>query len=163
MTINKDTAFKLAKESDATTYKNQHYPDRPFFTFSPEQLERLCNLAVEHESKDLALVQNLLSEYGLQALDVVKAFKDAKNAEPVAWRRPDKHSNWEYEDGITAFAHDPTGEPVYSHPAHDDTALLRQCLDAMELKQRVTLWEQDSDKTKFNAAITALRERLEMK
>jgi hypothetical protein len=36
--------------------------------------------------------------------------------EVVAWRRPDKHGGFEYEDGITSFEHDPTAEPLYTAP-----------------------------------------------
>jgi len=36
---------------------------------------------------------------------------------PVAWRRYTKKMVWVYEDGITAFAVDPSAEPLYLHPA----------------------------------------------
>jgi len=42
-----------------------------------------------------------------------------KLQEPVAWRRPDKHKTapmYEYEDGITSFRYDPSGEPLYAYP-----------------------------------------------
>ena len=50
--IDKETAIELARQADATPYTNRHYPDRPFFTFSPEQLEAFCTLAVAHAQKD---------------------------------------------------------------------------------------------------------------
>ena len=50
--IDKETAIALARQEDATPYTNRHYPDRPFFTCSPEQLEAICNLAIKHTQKD---------------------------------------------------------------------------------------------------------------
>ena len=38
--------------------------------------------------------------------------------------------------------------------------VLEQALEAGRLKQRVTLWENDGDRAKFNAAITAIQEQL---
>jgi hypothetical protein len=37
--MTKDQAIALAKEVGATAYTNRHFPDRPFMTFSPEQLD----------------------------------------------------------------------------------------------------------------------------
>jgi hypothetical protein len=37
--MTKDQAIALAKEVGATTYTNRYLPDRPFTTFSPEQLD----------------------------------------------------------------------------------------------------------------------------
>lgn len=39
---------------------------------------------------------------------------DPAGMEPVAYRRQDQHGGFEYEDGITSFAHDPTAEPLYT-------------------------------------------------
>ena len=55
----------------------------------------------------LQLVANLLSEYGLQALDVVAAFK---TQEPVAWM--DKHGN--IERGWDAMLNPNEFEPLYT-------------------------------------------------
>ena len=79
--IDKETAIALAKEADAG-FGRGAMPDS---VVGIDAVVRLCNLAVAHEARDLALVQNLLKEYGLQALDVVEAFKAQKDAEPVAW------------------------------------------------------------------------------
>jgi hypothetical protein len=38
-------------------------------------------------------------------------------AEPVAWRRYNRAVGWQYEDGITSFAVDPSADPLYTHPA----------------------------------------------
>ena len=75
--------------------------------------------------------------------------------EPVAylaWR--DGQPSWD-EDCVCQDAvypvdedDDRTSMPVYTHPAHDDTALLRQALEALV------------SSTFQSAAITALRERL---
>ena len=41
--------IKLAREAGASPYTNRHYPDRPFHTFSPEQLEAFARLVAEKE------------------------------------------------------------------------------------------------------------------
>ena len=146
--IDKETAIALAKEADAG-FGRGAMPDS---VVGIDAVVRLCNLAVAHEARDLALVQNLLKEYGLQALDVVEAFKAQNGAEPVAWAMhredglvfdvicPEEHQS--YEGKYTL--------PLFTHPAHDDTALLRQAFDALE-----NMTEGPRQRT-----ITALRERL---
>ena len=37
-------------------------------------------------------------------------------AEPVAWRRYNRLIGWQYEDGVTSFASDPSAEPLYAAP-----------------------------------------------
>ena len=37
-------------------------------------------------------------------------------AEPVAWRRYNRSIGWQYEDGVTSFASDPSAEPLYAAP-----------------------------------------------
>ena len=39
----------LAKQAKATTYTNRHYPERPFVTFSPEQLQAFADALVQRE------------------------------------------------------------------------------------------------------------------
>ena len=146
--IDKETAIELAKEAGFKYFASWALGDDPKII----RLQRLCNLAVAHEARDLALVQNLLKEYGLQALDVVEAFKAQNGAEPVAWAMhredglvfdvicPEEHQS--YEGKYTL--------PLFTHPAHDDTALLRQAFDALE-----NMTEGPRQRT-----ITALRERL---
>ena len=59
-------------------------------------------------------------------------------------------------------------QPLYSHPAHDDTALLRMALEALDTIYASTHpYREDGSSTLStesvelsNAAITALRERL---
>lgn len=79
--------------------------------------------------------------------------------EPVAWMRPDNRVREESTAG-TQFSRGPnrppigTWIPLYTHPAPDDTALLRQALEALE---------QVASAMPFpvaRATITALRERL---
>ena len=97
------------------------------------------------------------------ALSLLRAKRDEKDAEPVAWRRPSKYGGWAYEDGITSFEHDPSSVPLYEHPAHDDTALLRMALEALNNSTPVLGDYQDENaeaQQKHIAAITALRERL---
>lgn len=38
------TTIELAREAGASTYTNRHFIDRPFHTFSPEQLETYAAL-----------------------------------------------------------------------------------------------------------------------
>ena len=123
MNITKEQAIELAKEANATPYTNRHFLDRPFFTFSPEQLEALCNLAVAHAAKDV---------------------------EPVHTDHPMRH----YDRTCPACQAGMEPQPP-NHPAHDDTALLRQCLKALKyhMAQTRPIYETTT-------AITALRERL---
>ena len=157
--IDKETAIALAKEADAG-FGRGAMPDS---VVGIDAVVRLCNLAVAHEARDLALVQNLLKEYGLQALDVVEAFKAQNDAEPVAYRLSpryeDKEGYFDFTDSKktadTLQARGWTITPLFTHPAHDDTALLRKALEALK--------QIDYDSTEdgaLNQVITALRERL---
>ena len=116
------------------------------------------DLAVAHEAKDLALVQNLLAEYGLQALDVVKTFKEAqKAAEPVAWMNPMNEvviSKYQKTQAGLGDGYPKFSVPVYLHPSNDDTALLRQCLEGYE-----SMIGRKPER--IENLITALRRRLE--
>ena len=49
-------------------------------------------------------------------------------AEPVAWRRYNRSIGWQYEDGVTSFASDPSAEPLYAAPqaAVAEIAALRE-------------------------------------
>jgi hypothetical protein len=60
---------------------------------------------------------------------------------PAEYGRNDEHEGW---------------KPLYTHPAPDDTALLRQALEALEASIAITMAKINLR----NAAITALRERL---
>ena len=136
--IDKETAIELARQADATPYTNRYYPDRPFFTCSPEQLEATCNLAVKHAQKDAEPV----------ALDAIYA----------AW----------HGAGIDILGGDWTPfvgmlPPLYTHPAYDDTALLRQALEALKHLHHNAFKsgaEMGLALTVAGTAITALRERL---
>ena len=84
----------------------------------------------------------------------------AKDAEPVAYRLSpryeDEEGYFDFTDSKktadTLQARGWTITPLFTHPAHDDTALLRQALEA---------FENVAGKGKLcNAAIAALRERL---
>lgn len=44
--MTRDEAIKLARQAGATTYTNRHYPDMPFHTFSPDQLEQFHALVI---------------------------------------------------------------------------------------------------------------------
>ena len=161
--IDKEQAVALAKEAGFKYFASWALGDDPKII----RLQRLCNLAVAHEARDLALVQNLLKEYGLQALDVVEAFKAQNGAEPVGHFYKDRYGYLQQADeeleGQTV--------PLFTHPAHDDTALLRQALEALESLfgipaqhtgvggGGVAVWRLGGSAAP-TAAITALRERL---
>jgi hypothetical protein len=55
---------------------------------------------------------------------------------------------------VAALAHPPAAEPKGMREA------LEQCVAAMEMKQRVTMWEQDGDRAKFSNALNAARAAL---
>lgn len=99
------------------------------------------------------------------ALSLLRAKRDEKDAEPVAWAMhredglvfdvicPEEHQR--YEGKYTL--------PLFTHPAHGDTALLRMALEALNNSTPVLGDYQDENaeaQQKHIAAITALRERL---
>ena len=98
------------------------------------------------------------------ALSLLRAKRDEKDAEPVALDAI--YAAW-HGAGIDILGGDWTRfvgmlSPLYTHPAHDDTALLRQALEALK-----ELWDNfgvvcpSADLIdQYEAAITALRERL---
>lgn len=47
--MKRDEIIRMAREAAASPYTNRHFPDRPFFTFSPEQLERFDELVAAAE------------------------------------------------------------------------------------------------------------------
>ena len=149
--IDKETAIELAKEAGFKYFASWALGDDPKII----RLQRLCNLAVAHEARDLALVQNLLKEYGLQALDVVEAFKAQNDAEPV-WIQPDhleKAKMGPYLCRVEPTQRMADFVPLFTHPAHDDTALLRQALEGYE-----SIYGRKPER--IEKIITALRERL---
>ena len=50
-------------------------------------------------------------------------------AEPVAWRRYNRSIGWQYEDGVTSFASDPSAEPLYAAP---QAAVAEPLIDEMD-------------------------------
>jgi len=114
--ITKETAIELAKEVNATPYTNRHFLDRPFFTFSPEQLEAFCNLAVAHAAKD---VEPVHTDHPMRHYD--RTCPACQDAEPVAYL-------WQHcetgrtrivmpDDVITADATWFVVGPLFTHPA----------------------------------------------
>ena len=78
-----------------------------------------------------------------------------KDAEPVAWMSKDKEDlSWGKSKYFSA--------PLYTHPVHDDTALLRQALEALELESMEYTVHAITGKgpEHLESATTALRERL---
>ena len=98
------------------------------------------------------------------------------DAEPVAylaWR--DGNPCYEGDDAVCEDAvwpvdhdDDRISMPVYLHPAHDDTALLKQCLDALTCSDTADdpghrCGHCDDYVDRNGTLRTALRERLETK
>lgn len=51
--------------------------------------------------------------------------------------------------------------PLFAAPQPADVmGVLAECVAAMEMKQRVTMWEQDGDRSKFSAALESARRAL---
>jgi len=101
------------------------------------------------------IADELISPYndpiGKAILDLRTALAEPEQ-EPVAWRYQNSLTDTEYlvwNKGIGGR----NWTPLYTHPQTDDTALLRQALEALDAYS----WEQ------VVAARTALRERLEGK
>lgn len=47
--MNRDDLIKMARISGASPYTNRYFPDRPFHTFSPEQLESFVELVTAYD------------------------------------------------------------------------------------------------------------------
>ena len=52
--MTRDDTVAMAREAGATPYTNRHYPDLPYHTFNPEQLERFAALVAAAERNKLA-------------------------------------------------------------------------------------------------------------
>ena len=145
--IDKEIAIALAKEAG--------------FEMWAGDLHKLCTLAIAHAQKDAG--KTLITPGGGAPGDPCGILA-AKDAEPVAWAMhredglvfdvicPEEHQS--YEGKYTL--------PLFTHPAHDDTALLRMALESLK-----ELWDNfgvvcpSADLIdQYEAAITALHERL---
>ena len=138
MNITKETAIALAKEAGLFGYE---------ILGMEHDIHRLCNLAVKHAQKDAKLVAWRTFD-GEGDYDY-RTFEDNENYAEEWEKRNPNHKGWV--------------EPVYLHPAHDDTALLRMALGALNNSTPVLGDYQDENaeaQQKHIAAITALRERL---
>ena len=111
------------------------------------------------------------------ALSLLRAKRDEKDAEPVAWIAKQEDGGlllWDasykliqegYDLGFNKNSRRLKYYPLYTHPAHDDTALLRQALEALGTC-RIMGADADGNYTKeitpkvIQTAITALHERL---
>ena len=91
------------------------------------------------------------------ALSLLRAKRDERDAEPI-WIQPnhlEKAKMGPYLCRVEPTQRMADFVPLFTHPAHDDTALLRKALEA--LKQI----DYDSPEDgALNQVITALRERL---
>ena len=129
--IDKETAIELAEQ--AGVIPRGH----PCYDISFDAIQALCNLAAKHAQKD---------------------------AEPVAWIAKQEDGGlllWDasykliqegYDLGFNKNSRRLKYYPLYTHPAHDDTALLRQALEVM--------LGADCIDTDMVEVILALRERL---
>ena len=83
----------------------------------------------------------------------------------LLWDASYKHIQEGYDLGFNKNSRRLKYYPLYTHPAHDDTALLRQALEALGTC-RIMGADADGNYTKeitpkvIQTAITALRERL---
>ena len=157
--IDKETANALALEAYLGLGKE--------LISGPAYDLRLCNLAIAHAQKD---VGKILITPGGGAPGDPCGILAAKDAEPVAYRLSpryeDKEGYFNFTDSKktadTFQARGWTITPLFTHTAHDDTALLRQALEALK-----ELWDNfgvvcpSADLIdQYEAAIAALRKRL---
>ena len=155
--IDKEIVIALAKEAG--------------FEMWVDDLHKLCTLAIAHAQKDAG--KTLITPGGGAPGDPCGILA-AKDAEPVAWIAKQEDGGlllWDasykliqegYDLGFNKNSRRLKYYPLYTHPAHDDTALLRQALEALK-----ELWDNfgvvcpSADLIdQYEAAITALRERL---
>lgn len=84
----------------------------------------------------------------LYTADQMRAYVDADramraaNAKPVAWRRL-CYREWEYEDGITSFEHDPSAQALYTEP--QATPASQDALDAARYQYLKSIAVQTAD------------------
>jgi hypothetical protein len=98
------------------------------------------------------------------AMEAVREQRTEPEQQPVAWMCADEGLA---QKGYSRFSRTKGGAwniPVYTHPAPDDTALLRQALEALEASpDEMVEWRANHWEYKRDLVITALRERLEGK
>ena len=59
-----DKIIELAKKAGAVSYTNRHYPDRPYRTFGPEELQKFYTIArADLEAENAKLRQALERVY----------------------------------------------------------------------------------------------------
>ena len=141
--IDKETAIKLAKEAGMQGMLT-------YVICTLDEVHHLCTLAIAHAQKDAEPMYQVW-----QSTDSCEEFYswDDVDKEEFDKTKPDKR------------------RILYTHPDHDDTALLRQALEALESLfgipaqhtgvggGGVAVWRLGGSAAP-TAAITALRERL---
>ena len=140
--IDKETAIELAKEAGGLLTEFGINCTKGMRFHNLDTLTSLCNLAISHAQKDAESVGVLYqhSETGRTRVVMPDDVTDAS-------------ATW-FKVG-----------PLFLHPAHDDTALLRMALEALDTC-RIMGADADGNYTKeitpkvIQTAITALRERL---
>ena len=120
--IDKETAIELAMQ---TGYNSEGMTDF---------VHRLCNLAVRHAQKDAEPVAWIAKQEGGGLLLWDASYKHIQEGYDLGFNKSKRIKYY----------------PLYLHPAHDDTALLRMALEALE----------NMTEGPRQRAITALRERL---
>lgn len=77
--MTREEIIELAKEAKATTYTNRHYPESPYFTFSPEQLNRFVALVAKNEREMcVTVVENQALQYSepVWALRIISCIQE---------------------------------------------------------------------------------------
>ena len=105
------------------------------------------------------------------ALSLLRAKRDEKDAEPVAWIAKQEDGGlllWDasyksiqegYDLGFNKNSRRLKYYPLYTHPAHDDTALLRMALEWFDA-MRVGAMSRNNAEQLADEVSAALRERL---
>ncbi len=178
--IDKETAIEWAKEA------GHEYDGEGFAEF----VHRLCNLAIAHAQKDAEPVHqwrkkltdepwhDATKEEAYSWIDeyyegrTLYTHPEAKDVEPVALLDGNGENVYFPSDAMFHYWLGRNCTKLYTRPAHDDTALLRQALEALlsanndcqELSHHKgdfhKLGEPCKPMQRFEFAITALRERL---
>ena len=122
---------------------NKQYPEMPEPT-AWRTYDNLLKRARYNAMPITSMQPGIYSHTRMFTEDQMYAYVDADramraaNAKPVAWRRL-CYREWEYEDGITSFEHDPSAQALYTEP--QATPASQDAEDAMRWMQVVTVAE----------------------
>ena len=188
--ITKETAIELAKEAGGLPTEFGINCTKGMRFHNLDTLTSLCNLAVAHAQKDAEPVHqwrkkltdepwhDATKEEAYSWIDeyyegrTLYTHPEAKDVEPVALLDGNGENVYFPSDAMFHYWLGRNCTKLYTRPAHDDTALLRQALEALlsanndcqELSHHKgdfhKLGEPCKPMQRFEFAITALRERL---